>query len=203
MHHKPNIIDLIWIWMAAEVSAVEISNCPQLKPKLSSWEDPKIKWTQWKQGINMDQNIQDIIVMCDWSCFKHSHKTRHLVFVQLIKICIDVLPERLCSCSSFFFCFSTSFHCIETQSCQISRTAAHERRHFRSRLRHDRVRWRNEEEHQRLWVQREVQRLSDVMPLRQSLNRVHSGGDFSVRTQTWRHLYIHLYTHTDTLITQS
>lgn len=89
-----------------------------------------------------------------------------------------------------FIFFSTGFHCIETQSCHISRPAAHERRHFRSRLMHDRERWRNEKEHQRLWVQREVQRLSDVMTLRlESLNRVHSGGISHEGTYTSTHTH--------------
>lgn len=96
-----------------------------------------------------------------------------------------------------YFSFSTGFHFIETLELSDQQAAAHERCHLRSRLRHDRVRWRNEEEHQRLWVQREVQRLSDVIALSQSLNRAHSGG-ISPSTQKHECTYTSTYTvHTE------
>lgn len=85
---------------------------------------------------------------------------------------------------------SAGFPGIEIQSCQISRPAAHERRHFRSRLGRVIVSWRNEKEHQRLRVQRELQGLSDGIAL-----RLWTGLSFSLQTHESTHTVTCTETH--------
>lgn len=104
-----------------------------------------------------------------------------------------LLPLSVC----LFLLFSC---CLLYRKSELSDrpATAYERHHFRKRLR---VRWRNVKEHQRLMVQREVQRLSDVIALRLYLKGSHSWGDFSVLVHTRRRLYMQGYTHTHTLMT--
>ena len=99
--------------------------------------------------------------------------------------------------------FSTGFHCIETQSCHISRPTAHERRHFRSRLMPDSEvkKWEGTPEAsstkgsaEAVWCDG-----SEAWVFEQGAFR----GDFSVPTHMKAPIHLHVHTHTQTAMSCS